>query len=120
VNRTSDRRRDCGARPGEFHRPDCDVEQCPYCGGQLISCDCGRRRHLEGCLPWQGAWPGVAEPRELGWFARVAPGRGWVPCGPEEPRAAEGLNRLRAEVVWERDRKPFVLPRIGHPSVAEC
>jgi len=31
---------DCRAIKGEFHVPDCDVEQCPACGGQLISCDC--------------------------------------------------------------------------------
>jgi hypothetical protein len=31
---------DCGARPGHFHHPGCDVEECPRCRGQLISCDC--------------------------------------------------------------------------------
>ena len=31
---------DCGAKPGEFHKPNCDVERCPFCGGQLISCNC--------------------------------------------------------------------------------
>jgi len=31
---------DCGAKPGERHKPGCDVESCPFCGGQLISCSC--------------------------------------------------------------------------------
>jgi hypothetical protein len=31
---------DCRVLKGEFHVPDCDVEECPTCGGQLISCDC--------------------------------------------------------------------------------
>ena len=31
---------DCGAVPGEFHKPGCDVARCPRCGGQEISCDC--------------------------------------------------------------------------------
>ena len=32
--------RDCGVIKGEFHVWECDMERCPKCGGQLISCDC--------------------------------------------------------------------------------
>ena len=31
---------DCGIRPGGLHHFGCDMERCPRCGGQLISCDC--------------------------------------------------------------------------------
>jgi rRNA maturation endonuclease Nob1 len=32
---------DCGAIKGRFHvGPACDVERCPSCGGQVISCEC--------------------------------------------------------------------------------
>lgn len=31
---------ECLVKIGEFHVPGCDVEQCPKCYGQAISCDC--------------------------------------------------------------------------------
>jgi len=29
---------DCGARENEPHHFGCDMETCPHCGGQLLSC----------------------------------------------------------------------------------
>lgn len=32
--------RGCGIKRGGLHHPGCDMECCPKCGGQLISCGC--------------------------------------------------------------------------------
>lgn len=31
---------DCNVSGGQYHHPGCDMERCPLCGGQSISCEC--------------------------------------------------------------------------------
>ncbi len=32
---------DCGVSHGGLHHPGCDIEECPRCRRQYLSCDCG-------------------------------------------------------------------------------
>lgn len=40
FDESSGRCHDCNITHGNFHHCMCDVERCPRCGGQLISCGC--------------------------------------------------------------------------------
>lgn len=40
VPYTGTRCHDCGCPIGGTHHPNCDMERCPKCEGQLISCGC--------------------------------------------------------------------------------
>ncbi len=35
---------DCGVEEGQVHKGGCDTEICPFCYGQLISCDCDYKK----------------------------------------------------------------------------
>lgn len=44
---------DCGVARGGLHHPGCDLQSCPSCGGQLLSCGC--RFDEDGPrVPWDG------------------------------------------------------------------
>ncbi len=55
---------DCGVKPGEIHKENCDVERCSVCGGQRLADDC--EGHDKSFARWTGIWPGEAEVEYLG------------------------------------------------------
>lgn len=117
----------CGAVPGTFHIPGCDVERCARCGGQAISCACvyevnGMSRDsleeqhpeiysngptpameevlekLYPRLPWLGVWPGVIECEEYDLWCVGPP---WTPSSKTAPGAGHDLNRLQRDTYWD-------------------
>lgn len=132
---------DCGAEIGSRHRPGCDIERCPRCGRQAISCACiyevcgldqntletdapeifhhgptpemtatWEREWGARAIPWSGLWPGIKECQEYGLYAKLVPGRGWVPCAPSDPEASEDLNTLVTRGKWDVDTQRWVIP----------
>lgn len=96
---------DCNVKPSELHLNGCDVERCPVCGFQLISCRCDAKESDR--IPWRGIYPGVLECREFGWYARLT-NNGWVKCSKDHPGATEDLNRLYDDCKWDKTKQRFV------------
>jgi hypothetical protein len=70
---------DCGCQEGEIHELGCDMERCPFCGGQLISCDC--RYKLLGIDDSPSTYTyehGLTLKQEESWL-KVLDGKGRVP-----------------------------------------
>lgn len=116
---------DCDAKPGEYHQDNCDVQRCPNCGGQLLSCSC-RDSEIDPLppIPWTGVWPGEAECIEFGWYAKLVPGSGWVRCMKDDTEASPDLNRLhQGEAEWNKVmgrfvKKGTILPPPQRPAPA--
>ena len=53
---------DCGVREGEIHQLGCDMERCPFCGGQLITCSC---QYKQLGLPVDHSKPYAGLPPEI-------------------------------------------------------
>lgn len=97
---------DCEASIGELHGDGCDVEACPECGGQFVSCDC---ELTVPRLPWTGYWPGSAECLEFGWYSKFVTGDGWVSCDKDDPQMySVNLNRLGVDAKWDKSQGRFI------------
>lgn len=83
---------DCGVRSGGFHDLFCTKERGPYCGGQLISCDCIRsvlklsgseRRALDECI--DDSVPPLSEIMQRWREALASKGRVPFEAYPDDP-----------------------------------
>jgi len=105
---------ECHVSVGHLHRLGCDVEQCPYCGLQLLLCLCDTVVQFKGVpdddrIPWMGHWPGDRECEHLGWFCKQDPVKGgWTPCCADDPDGIPDINRLRTEAKWDRWQQEFI------------
>ena len=73
----------CHAAAGEYHELGCPVEICPWCGGQLIHCDC-RYEQL--------GLDGLTTEAELLQFEAVLEERGRIPYSPEQRPSFAGSD----------------------------
>lgn len=65
----------CHAASGEYHELGCPVEICPWCGGQLIHCDCRfEKMGLDA----------ITSEAELAEFEVLLEERGRIPYSPEQ------------------------------------
>lgn len=106
---------DCGVKPGETHMDGCDVERCPECGGQVLSCDCEWEYYTQlkyPRIPWSGQWPLEAEAIEYDFWCYWGPDNGengWVRCDKDHPMARPNLNRVYEECIWDPEKARMVL-----------
>lgn len=42
---------DCDVQEGKIHKRGCDMERCPFCGDQLITCTCSYNQLQIDCSP---------------------------------------------------------------------
>jgi hypothetical protein len=57
---------DCGVEKGAYHVPDCDIERCPSCGGQMIGCECSSSKlPKKSAKPFSKREQAIVEARKL-------------------------------------------------------
>lgn len=102
---------DCGAQEGQIHERGCDMERCPFCGGQLIGCECSykhfgyeidRDKPLSG-LPREVYENGLPDEQADEW-ERVLERKGRVPY-IRWPVLCAYCGKAWSEMFWVPDKE---------------
>jgi hypothetical protein len=70
---------DCHALEGEYHELGCDLERCPFCGGQLISCECCYKILNIDCSPGTRGYKFGLTPKQRMQWERTLNDKGRIP-----------------------------------------
>lgn len=97
----------CAVAIGEPHVNDCDIARCLVTGCPRLLCE---EDHDHGRHDWSGVFPGTIDAIELGLWARLEPGMGWVPATPDDEDAMPDLNALIQRCHWDSNSQRWVLP----------
>src|SRR5262249_16556718 len=95
---------DCGALPGQFHVRSCDMETCPACGLQALSCPCATTYMSdEEYRSWVQTYCMDEGENELVPWKRKRPApKRWVLGSPARPRAAKKKRGARKKARTAR------------------
>lgn len=104
---------DCGCKEGEIHELGCDMEKCPFCGEQLIMCDC--YYHIFGVEPSK-----ETDNDEKRWI-EILEGKGRIPPYIHYPYICRRCGKLYPAMFnvpdeeWER----YIQPNIGDEVICK-
>jgi hypothetical protein len=100
---------DCGAKEGELHQGGCDMEICPFCGNQLITCNCCYKKL--GIDVREGTWAyfhGLTGEQSEKWDAMLRK-KGLIPY-VQIPLICAMCGALWPEMFMTDDWETYVIP----------
>ena len=109
---------DCGCKEGELHLPGCDMESCPFCLGQLISCSC-YHEHL-GVDVSEGTWAyshGLTDEQDKIWN-KILKIKGRIPY-IRIPNICEMCGKLWPDMFHDDDWEKYVIPQLQRKMLCE-
>jgi len=112
---------DCGTKEGQLHILGCDMEGCPFCGNQLISCQCVYKKLGIDISP--GSWAyshGLTEAQQNDW-EKLLSDKGRIPF-ILYPNLCAKCGTLWPEmfVVPDAEWKHYIEPQMRREMLCEA